>query len=210
MLSKSHVFLNVFSGQRAWTFSQGDWGSINVSDARRSLASVEAWSRDHHVPLAHPEGSGWQSLALAPRRKVPPNVAAWRFPQSDSPGHCTPSRQFSPANFADNQDRHAVYCALLGRHNTAATNVRAGVATGGIERLIKDLIDSKEYAAVRRTGCAAPQPQSMGIVRLPASQLKEGPPGHRCLMRWPGRGFLHISPRNSDRSAMKKHQSEQL
>jgi len=40
-----------------------------------------------------------------------------------------------------------VYCALLGRHNTAATNVRAGVATGGIERLIKDLIDSKEYAA---------------------------------------------------------------
>lgn len=40
-----------------------------------------------------------------------------------------------------------VYCALLGRHNTAVTNVREGVATGGIDRLIKDLIDSKEYAA---------------------------------------------------------------
>lgn len=39
-----------------------------------------------------------------------------------------------------------VYCALLGRHNTAATNVREGVTTGGIDRLIKDLIDSKEYA----------------------------------------------------------------
>ena len=40
-----------------------------------------------------------------------------------------------------------VYCALLGRHNTAVTNIREGVATGGIDRLIKDLIDSKEYAA---------------------------------------------------------------
>jgi Phycobilisome Linker polypeptide. len=40
-----------------------------------------------------------------------------------------------------------VYCALLGRHNTSVTNVREGVATGGIERLIKDIIDSKEYAA---------------------------------------------------------------
>ncbi len=40
-----------------------------------------------------------------------------------------------------------VYCALLGSHNTAVTNVREGVATGGIDRLIKDLIDGKEYAA---------------------------------------------------------------
>ena len=40
-----------------------------------------------------------------------------------------------------------IYCALLGRHSTAVTNVREGVATGGLDRLIKDIIDSKEYAA---------------------------------------------------------------
>jgi Phycobilisome Linker polypeptide len=40
-----------------------------------------------------------------------------------------------------------IYCALMGRHSTAVTNVREGVTTGGLERLIKDIIDSKEYAA---------------------------------------------------------------
>ncbi len=42
-----------------------------------------------------------------------------------------------------------VYCALLGRH-AAGTPVETGrdaVAAGGFDRLIKDILDSKEYAA---------------------------------------------------------------
>ena len=41
-----------------------------------------------------------------------------------------------------------VYCALLGRHvaNTPVANVREVSASGGFERLIKDILDSKEYA----------------------------------------------------------------
>jgi len=40
-----------------------------------------------------------------------------------------------------------IYCALLGRHSSTVTKAREGMTTVGLERLIKDIIDSKEYAA---------------------------------------------------------------
>ena len=52
-----------------------------------------------------------------------------------------------------------VYCALLGRHvaSTPVANVREVSASGGFERLIKDILDSKEYA-VKFGEQSVPQP----------------------------------------------------
>jgi hypothetical protein len=38
-----------------------------------------------------------------------------------------------------------IYCALLGRHSTSVANGHEGVAGGGFEGLITDILDGKEY-----------------------------------------------------------------
>jgi phycobilisome linker polypeptide len=38
-----------------------------------------------------------------------------------------------------------IYCAILGRHSTSVANGHEGVAGGGFEELITDILDGKEY-----------------------------------------------------------------